>query len=64
MKTIRTLSFVAAVAFLSACGGGESHDHSEEMAATYHCPMDCEDGKTYSEEGTCPVCGMDLVVVE
>lgn len=26
----------------------------------HQCPMDCEDGKTYEEAGSCPVCGMDL----
>lgn len=29
-------------------------------AEVYQCPMDCEKGKTYSQPGTCPVCGMDL----
>ena len=41
----------------------EGHDHdSEEMASTavYQCPMDCEKGKVYENEGACPVCKMDL----
>lgn len=40
----------------------EGHDHSsDEMAAkTYQCPMDCENGKTYDAEGSCPVCNMDI----
>jgi hypothetical protein len=41
----------------------EGHDHdSEEMASkdVYQCPMDCEEGKVYENEGTCPVCKMDL----
>jgi hypothetical protein len=44
----------------------EGHDHSsEEMAATiYQCPMDCEKGKTYEAEGSCPVCKMDLKAKE
>ena len=29
-------------------------------AGVYQCPMDCENGKTYSKPGQCPVCGMDL----
>ncbi len=44
-----------------------SHDNTEmthEHAATYQCPMDCEDGKTYDAAGKCPVCGMDLAEVE
>jgi len=32
---------------------------NKEMA-TYHCPMDCEKGKTYDKPGQCPVCNMDL----
>ena len=28
---------------------------------TFYCPMHCEGDKTYSKEGNCPVCGMDLV---
>tara|TARA_R110002072_G_scaffold238038_2_gene395434 strand:+ start:22106 stop:22372 length:267 start_codon:yes stop_codon:yes gene_type:complete len=41
--------------------------HSEEghsHAAMYNCPMGCEDGKTYEEPGSCPVCNMDLVEME
>jgi len=30
------------------------------MNDAYQCPMDCEDGKTYEKEGTCPVCNMAL----
>ena len=37
----------------------------EKMAvAVYACPMDCEEGKTYPEAGTCPECKMDLKKVE
>jgi len=41
----------------------ENHDHENgEMAShdAYQCPMDCEKGKTYEKEGSCPVCKMDL----
>ncbi|WP_456378166.1 heavy metal-binding domain-containing protein [Lutibacter sp.] len=41
----------------------EGHNHdSEEMASkdVYQCPMNCEKGKTYDKEGSCPVCKMDL----
>ena len=34
------------------------------MLDAYKCPMDCEKGKTYEEEGKCPVCEMDLKKVE
>jgi protein SCO1/2 len=34
--------------------------NKDNAAAVYQCPMDCEDGKTYHSEGSCPVCKMDL----
>jgi len=45
---------------------GHSHDHSSTKVAVesngiFYCPMQCEGDKTYSEEGDCPVCGMDLI---
>ena len=42
--------------------GAEKADMA--MAIEYQCPMDCEDGKTYNEPGTCPECKMDLKKVE
>ena len=36
----------------------------EETAEQYACPMKCEDDKTYSNPGDCPVCGMALKKVE
>ncbi len=43
----------------------EAADSAEEKdaeiaMASYQCPMKCEGDKTYSEEGTCPVCKMKL----
>ncbi|SMC72933.1 heavy metal-binding domain-containing protein [Cellulophaga tyrosinoxydans] len=38
---------------------------SELVAETrYQCPMNCEDGKTYDHAGTCPVCKMELALLE
>ena len=45
-----------------ASNGAEKADLA--MNDEYQCPMDCEDGKTYDKEGTCPVCKMDLKKVE
>ena len=40
-------------------------DHGYETAmAAYQCPMKCEGDKSYEEEGSCPVCKMDLKRVE
>ena len=66
------------LACLTACGGGtheqgngKEHTHTDsagsahhEHAAVYQCPMKCEGDKTYAEAGKCPVCNMDLALVE
>ncbi|NQX80843.1 MAG: hypothetical protein HRT66_02460 [Flavobacteriaceae bacterium] len=36
----------------------------EEVAASYTCPMACEEGKTYTEAGKCTTCKMDLTKVD
>lgn len=43
---------------------GEEHTHDDISKITYHCPMKCEDEKTYDKKGTCPICEMDLVETE
>lgn len=45
---------------------GHTHDAdaSSDETAAYHCPMKCEEDKTYAEAGTCPKCKMDLVAME
>lgn len=72
-KLIGTLTAIALIfgtAALTGCGGGHSHEHHGEGThehaehVQYACPMDCEEGKTYEEAGSCPVCKMDLVKVE
>jgi len=41
------------------------HDHHGDVAMdAYQCPMECEGDKTYAEKGTCPVCHMNLAMVE
>ena len=55
------------LAFASCNGASDTNqaDQHEHMEATaYHCPMKCEDDKTYDKAGKCPVCGMDLVEKE
>ncbi len=44
---------------LSSCNSASSTD-TEKKQTEYQCPMKCEGDKTYSEEGSCPVCKMDL----
>ncbi|MGI9531256.1 heavy metal-binding domain-containing protein [Lutimonas sp.] len=38
----------------------EMKENAKHSDIAYQCPMDCEDGKTYHETGSCPVCKMDL----
>jgi hypothetical protein len=39
----------------------EAEASLEEIAhVEFQCPMDCEKGKTYEEQGNCPVCKMAL----
>lgn len=42
------------------CTSGENDSQSAE----YQCPMECEGDKTYTKEGTCPICNMDLASKE
>ena len=42
---------------LQSCSTSSS---SEIVEVKYQCPMQCEEEKTYAEEGTCPVCKMEL----
>lgn len=49
------------IAFLSCKSDKDSKDNTVEV---YHCPMHCEGDKTYEAEGSCPICKMDLVLVE
>ncbi|MCF6172858.1 MAG: copper-translocating P-type ATPase [Campylobacteraceae bacterium] len=39
----------------------EHNHHNHKSSGIYHCPMNCEGDKNYSEPGNCPKCGMDLV---
>lgn len=69
-KTIIYFLFAFATLTIVSCGKKEKTDATiettseHEHAVAYHCPMDCEKGKTYDKAGTCPVCEMDLVEIE
>lgn len=67
MKFKTTSLFVALISLiiLGACkdkAKEKTEETKTEVLAEnrYQCPMDCEDGKTYSESGSCPVCKMDI----
>ncbi len=62
---LTTICLVAILAF-SSCANTEKNEKSEQQKieqtqTSYYCPMKCEGEKTYSAEGSCPKCGMDLV---
>ncbi|MBA3970579.1 MAG: hypothetical protein H0X46_00215 [Bacteroidetes bacterium] len=74
MKSILKLAAItmsmSAALFVASCGNeakheeNGDHEHADSTAHsgahTYMCPMNCEDGKTYTEPGKCPKCGMNL----
>jgi len=60
-KEIFTRLLVLGLFVLVACGTEQSHQHSHEDL-TYTCPMHPQ--VVQDERGTCPVCGMDLVLIQ
>ncbi len=57
--------FAFAFLFLASCKDKNAENNPEShtelhASVAYQCPMDCEDGKTYDEARSCPVCKMDL----
>lgn len=62
-KHILSILFMGAVLLSLSCKDQKKASSIEntETAAAYYCPMHCEGEKTYTEEGSCPVCKMDLV---
>jgi|CEGC01.1.fsa_nt_gi hypothetical protein len=51
---------------ISATNNHDGHNHpdGDQHDEGYRCEMDCEKGKTYHEPGKCPVCEMELILVE
>ncbi|HAV26373.1 MAG TPA: SCO family protein [Bacteroidetes bacterium] len=57
-QTIKILASVFIMLSVFACNNASTD------TTQYYCPMKCEGEKVYDEEGSCPVCHMDLVPVE
>jgi len=62
---LNLLVLVFSFFLLTSCEEKKSDKKTEPQEVNtselvYQCPMDCEKGKTYHEEGSCPVCKMDL----
>ena len=58
---IRNILVILAMLCLYSCDTKKT-DKQEELV--YLCPMKCEGDKTYSKKGSCPICKMDLKLVE
>jgi len=63
---MKTFKYIMAVLLISvgfqSCNSNEkSKSNATEV---YQCPMQCEENKTYNEKGSCPICRMDLTLVE
>lgn len=64
-KLLLGLTVVIATGIISvSCNNNASTKEatvdSTAHAHSFRCPMNCENGKTYDKEGSCPVCGMHL----
>jgi len=65
MKSILTKVILATTLLFS--GSLVMNSCSEGIQSTeqvFQCPMDCEKGKTYTENSGCPICKMDLQLKE
>ncbi len=60
-KALLVLTLIFAVGFtVTSCKKEKKEEVKELATAVYQCPMDCEKGKSYTKEGSCPVCKMVL----
>ncbi len=59
MKVVKIVTIILfSILVFNSCKTEKSKISS---SVVYECPMFCEGDKTYTEEGSCPVCKMDLV---
>ncbi|MDE1206618.1 SCO family protein [Tenacibaculum larymnensis] len=58
MKVVKYIMILLfSITLLSSC---KKEKNNTSSVIVYECPMLCEGDKTYTEEGVCPVCKMDL----
>ena len=59
IKIYTTAIIFAMTLTVFSCNSG-----SKQEKAKYQCPMKCEGEKTYDKPGNCPVCEMELEVLD
>ncbi len=66
MKKTTVALLLAAITY-SSCSNNTNNKNPESLVVAtenttikYQCPMKCEGDTSYTTEGQCPVCGMDL----
>ncbi|WP_178986060.1 SCO family protein [Winogradskyella helgolandensis] len=64
MKNLKIiLSTFVLILSITACNSDKTKNTAADLAV-FQCPMQCEGDKTYDKEGSCPVCKMDLKLLE
>lgn len=68
MKKVMYSLMIATTIVLTSCDGSiknvEVKETKEVTTEKFACPMECEGDKSYDASGECPVCGMELVIIE
>ena len=64
VKTVVMASMLISLLVSCTDHGTEQSITNTESSVAYYCPMECEGDVTYDNEGSCPVCHMDLVEVK
>jgi len=63
-STISLFALIVVVASLVSCMQESPPETPPQNVQHYACPMECEGSKTYLVPGSCPICKMDLELVE
>ncbi|MFD1161674.1 SCO family protein [Hwangdonia seohaensis] len=64
MKHIKILLSVVVLLLVTTSCNSEKSNKAQHTLAVYQCPMQCEGDKTYSENVSCPICKMDLKLID
>lgn len=63
MQTLK-YSVILLITILAFSSCNSEKKANTDLTEMYQCPMQCEGDKTYHEEGSCPICKMDLKPIE